>query len=422
MLTRCFELILLLNLTGLFSFVAIQLGIPIAAMSGAILAFLLLYLLVHWQHALWFARKKDVFLWIVFVFAWPALTLLYAEVRDLRANAINLYLVALMLSTAIWLSRVGITRARGLFVTAGVIVILGLLLSLIRNDYFQAVAEAADARFAYLGRAFGFFLQPNMAAQNTSFLYAILLPIVASRRSRITYLTSGVFAAAVLLTGSRGGIIIGLSLVIYVHILAEDIARRGVSRKFWGKLGAVFVIALALLSANEIAKVTSVNSHSSPSAESTLTDRIGAMASLDLVGGGLGESAAARYIALVEHWQGITQRPLLGFGVAASNNFSSTGRLTFSSHNLFVQIAFDLGLPAVALLLYLLYRLWKSARTAGAFQIYGINPAMTLLIAIVLASMFSNSILYSRVFFAVLGAMFALRYWPVPMRRTDDLV
>ncbi len=412
-MTRAFEIVLLLNLTGLFSFVAIQVGIPIAAMSAGILIFLLFYLAVNYRHAWWFLQKKSVLAWLVFAFIWPALTVVYAEVPDFRANAVNFYLIALMLSTAIWLSKVGFHGARKVVVAAAIITVVGLVLSLVRNDYFQAVAEAANARYSYLGRAFGFFLQPNMAAENLSFMYALLMPLVSSKSRTMMYVVTALFVSALLITGSRGGMIVGLSMVTYVHILSSS-AETGRFRSIRQKTAAVLVIGVALLLANQVATLVGESPSSSDTqAKSSLTDRIGGMSSLDIEGGGLGRTAALRYTALVEHGQGITERPLFGYGIASSNNFSSSGRLAHASHNQYVQVAYDMGIPALILYLVLLYQLWQLARTRTFSHAFGCNPAMILFLAVSLSGLFSNTVLMSRVYFAVLGAVLAMRYVPV---------
>lgn len=165
--------------------------------------------------------------------------------------------------------------------------------------------------------------------------------------------------------------------------------------------------------------MTSVNYYTSLSEEYSLTARIGAIQSLDLHSGGLEETAGARYVALVEHWQGIAQRPLLGLGAGASSNLSANGGLMFASHNQYLQIAFDLGLPALTLFVYLLFRLWNSAKKVDAYRIYGCNPAVVLFIAVTMACLFSNSILHSRVFFVVLGGIFALQFVPAQVNRRN---
>ena len=418
-LNRIFEIVLVLNLTGLFSFVGIGVGIPIAYMSAGILLFLLLYLTLHYRQLLWFLQKTDVVFWVLFAFAWPLATVVYAVDPGVRLHAINLYLVALMLATAIWLTRVDVHRAQRVFLAAALITVAGLALSLLRADFFQAVASAADARNAYYGRAFGFFLQPNMAAENMAFLYVLVMIAVGRQSVTMRYTATGIFLVSVLMTGSRGGMLISLALVFFVHIVAGDFRRRSALAKVGWNIGAIATVVLAVLAANQVARLTTSIAGAQATGSYNLTDRIDSIRSLDLRSNTSG-SIAARTVALVEHSRGIASRPVHGFGLGGSSHHRDIGRLTHTSHNQYLQVAYDLGLPALAFFAYLLYRNWAAARRSAARWVYGCNPAMVLLLAFALACVFSNSVLNSRVFFATLGAVLAVRYVLVPRAQAMD--
>lgn len=407
MLDRVFATVLLLNLTGLFSFVAINVGLPIAAMSAGILAFLLFYVGVNYRCAYWFFQKKVVFLWIVLIFLWPAVTTVYSINPNLRMNAINLYLVTLAIATAVWLSRAGMQRARWVFVGAFVITITGLLLSLVQNEYFQSVADAADARYSYYGRAFGFFLQPNMAAINLTFLYVLVLPYLANSRASIAYLVSAVFFTSVLLTGSRGGIVVGLAAVLYVHLSSLETRRLFTLRRVGLAIVVAAVIGMAVLVANRVSDSTSAAN--APTSQFALADRLDALQSLDLDSPTSG-SISARILVIAQHAEGIADRPILGHGIGASSHMAATGRFAYTAHNQYVQVAYDFGIPALGLFAFLLYKLWNMATGSEFRDAYGINPILAILIAAGLASIISHSILTSRVFFAALGALIAMHY------------
>lgn len=411
MLTRTFEIVLFLNLTGLFSFLAVQIGVPIAAMSAVIMAFLFVYLFVNYRYVVCLLKNRTVFFWCLFVFLWPAATLFYSEVNDVRANAVNLYLVMLLLSSAIWFSKVGFDKASSVFVVAGIVTVAGLILSLISSAYFEAVATAANARFEYHGRAFGFFLQPNVAAENLCFMFVLLLPFMATRGVSSTIAVSAVFAFAVLITGSRGGMIIAFAMLVYAHVLTNDTFTRSMGQNLGKRIAITSGLLVTIVATTQIVGVVSGDSNAQGF---SLADRVSAFTSLDFAGGGMMETALSRFGAFAEHWPGIVENPVLGQGVATSQNFAASGRFLFASHNQYLQVAFDLGLPALVFFCYLIFRLWRLSKNPVSKVLNrGINPTMLLVIAMVPAGMFSNSILNSRVFFIVLGALLACHCLPV---------
>ena len=87
--------------------------------------------------------------------------------------------------------------------------------------------------------------------------------------------------------------------------------------------------------------------------------------------------------------------PLLGHGLAASKNYYASGRLTLSSHNQYLQVGFELGLPALLLFVYLMVRLWKSGHVNIPFVSPTYNPVFMLSIALFLSCIFSNGVLNS---------------------------
>lgn len=418
MTIRLFEVVLLLNLTGLFSFVGIQVGLSIAVSTAVMLAFLGYYAFANYRSVIWYMKIREIFLWASFIFFWPLLTLLYSEFKDFRAVGVNLYLILLMLGSAIWAARVGVERVRRIFMLAGIIAGAGLILSLLKADYFQSVAEAANAKSWYLGRAFGFYLQPNMAAVNLSFIFALLLPILASSKPRHFGPTTAVFAALVFVTGSRGGILIAITLLLYAYFITHGTRQARISGQK-GKLIAVLLTVVSLWSAWQILQILGTENSQNDKPAYTVIDRLQAVGAMDWGGGGLSETAIARIIAFSEHTRGITDSPLIGFGLASSQNSVESGLLTFPSHNQFLELAYNFGIPFMVLFIYILAVLWGRCHQNLATLNAGLNPARMLAIAATLSAVFSNNMLNSRVFFSVLGVILAIKYVPLRVYRRE---
>ncbi|MBK8006876.1 MAG: hypothetical protein IPK12_24190 [Gemmatimonadetes bacterium] len=70
---RLFSLVLLLNLTGLFSFAAPLLRVKVAVVSALMLALNLAYLGYRAPRAWAMVRRPPVVAWLVVVLAWPLL-------------------------------------------------------------------------------------------------------------------------------------------------------------------------------------------------------------------------------------------------------------------------------------------------------------------------------------------------------------
>ena len=380
----------------------------------------MLYLLVNASRALWLVKKRAVLLWIAFVFLWPLLTVPYAPVFDIKAIGLNLYMVLLMIATAVWVSRCGVERAGRLLVAAALVTVFGLVLSMFASDYFAAVAEAANAHATYKNRAFGFFLQPNMAAENASFMFAVLVTPLALRSVSEVAVATLIFVVAIMVTGSRGGMIIAFAVLAYAFVFSASpttVLKKSVVTK---QIAGVVAVVLAVFFVSQIIDLVSSSGGRVAGEGFTLADRVRAVLTLDIKAGGLVETAVSRYIALQEHFAGILSSPIVGQGMAASQNLAARGSLTYASHNQYLQVAYDLGIPAMIVYLYLIIELWKNADSPVARHLTGgVQSARLLVISMALAGLFSNSILNSRVFFIALGVVIAMRYAPVQVFRRN---
>ncbi len=399
----------MLNLTGLFSFVAAGLGIPIALATASMLCVIGLYLIRNYKRALLTLRKKDFFYWSCFMILWPMATLVYSDFLDLRALAVNTYLVALAFATAIFVTKVGAQKSARVFLASACITVAGLLLSILHADFFRTVAEVADAKSDYLGRAYGFFLQPNSAANNLSFLYVVVVSISLAQHNASQQIATAVFVLSLLLTGSRSGVAVGMTLVIYVLSVQTRKSGFFAKRGFLKTVTAVTMIVAVFVAADDVSR--RLENNASSRADFGLYDRLQSIQKLDIGERGTG-SVAARLVVFFEHLEGIRSRPLFGFGLAGSSNLVEAGSLSNTAHNQYLQIAFDYGVAAPVIFALLLIRLYRFGRRFPP-EIYPFDPAAMLAVATAVACIFSTDVLNSRVFFAALGFILGLTYFSV---------
>ena len=115
--------------------------------------------------------KPEMLGWFVLLGVWPLLTTVYAPALYIREMGLQLYYLSLFLGMFIFTSVNGVRTSQKLFIIALLITIPGLVLSVIYPDLFQSLVEVTDNRIEYQGRAFGLFMQPNIAAICVLFIF-----------------------------------------------------------------------------------------------------------------------------------------------------------------------------------------------------------------------------------------------------------
>lgn len=201
MLDMLFCILLLLNLTGLFSFIAPQFRVNIAAVSLVLLFLNCLYIIVNHKIALRIFHKKLTFYWFIFLIIWPLLTIIYAPEINLRAIGIQVYFFTLLLATLVYITRNGFKSFHRIVAVAIVISFFGLILSMFKSDFFQSVSSISGKKSVYQGRAFGFFMQPNRAARNLVFLFIVWFAGLRKSNVIITSILLIGFMASVAICG-----------------------------------------------------------------------------------------------------------------------------------------------------------------------------------------------------------------------------
>jgi O-antigen ligase len=411
---RLYSAVLFLNLTGLFSFLAAALGVSIGATSAALLLANALYLGYYARHTLCLIRQRAILSWIVIIGVWPLLTALYAPAPTPRHIGLQLYYSSLLLAAGVF---VYLNKWSGIRVLAGwalATTFLGLTLSWLDPEYFATATELAQAPREYGGRAFGFFLQPNMAAANSVFLALVWMATPKSYSSRrlILYLT-GVLVI-VLSTGSRAGFLIALSvtaaLIFYRAYRQHPRSLRLDATLRAARATAVVVIGVGvtvgtLMVARE--RLTGTLLEEGAARTSALMAPNGsAQLSSDV-------SATLRLLAFRQHTSLIARRPIFGYGLGTTYYYRETGyRISIASHNAYIEAALNYGLLYLAALLWLLFLLTRHPNKHRVQSTLHSNVVTQLLIAMLLAGLASNTVLGSRVLLITLGTVLAAISFP----------
>ena len=210
-----FGCLLFVVMTQLYRPIAVVLGLTdLTLVTGAITALCLVYLMLGRTRSL--IPLHDFPLLVLAVVGLPLFSLVYAYEKDWRSLLLQFHYLLLMLAAAKFFRRRG---AGGGFVPAALAVsVMAMVISIMWPAAFQPMAAMADARYDYLGRGSGLFLQPNLMAYNLIMMMMAFYLVRRQGGNAVPLLVALVFWAALFLTGSRGGLIAGTLFLIAVPV------------------------------------------------------------------------------------------------------------------------------------------------------------------------------------------------------------
>jgi O-antigen ligase len=414
MLDKLFFISLVLSLTGLFRFLAPQLGTSIGQVSLALLVFNLFYLVSRFSYLQ--ALGQRIIPWLVLLVTWPLATLIYAPAIEARQIGLLVNGAALFAGTAAYTMSKGPLAIRRVFWVALVVTYFGVVLNMAVPGYFENVALLADARVTSLNRPGGFFMQPNSLAIGITYMFIGWLAF--ARRNTVYFEPAAVlvFLGFLLLTGSRSGIIIGL-LVAAFHFgfqwrstLFRSQRVRGFSIRLaiFGTFGFFGLVGMKLFI--EMYRPTV------EVASGGLIDRIFNMLEFRLVDENINIAQDKSVLARSEiqnlYLQLINERPILGHGFGAEAEFLEAGILFRTAHSTILTAAMEYGIffPLFALLLLLL--LFVNKNRPNLEKMLGTNAIVQFLAITSLLFVYSGGLLSDRVFLIVLGVLFVVSRAP----------
>jgi len=410
-----FSIIILLNLTGLYSFIAPLFRVNVAAVSLVLLVLNCLYITINHKVAKRIFRKKHIFGWFVFLVFWPLLATIYAPAINFRELGLQMYYFTLLLAVVIYLLRNGFESFNRIITIAIAITVAGLLLSMFKNGYFQSVASITGKRIVFQGRAFGFFMRPNILAMNSTLLFIVWFAGLRKTRILTTFFSLFGLLVLVSLTGSRGGFLMAVAVVSLVFINKSIRVKKPfkilISPKsiisFFLVFGC-FLACIPLLLSFLTAKLPKHTGYYD------VVARINAMSKMKLTEKNAeGKSTVNGRLQALKYYSTMTcERPILGHGFGARNIFRAEGVLRLSSHNQYLRIAFETGIFRLAFYLLLLLSIYVHPGRKQTERLLDTNSYAQMFMVVMLAGMVSNTVLNSRVFYCVLGCFIALLISP----------
>jgi len=418
---RIFGFVLLFNLAGLSSIVALlSSGARAGEVGALLLACNLAYLAHRWPSARRLLGEKLILAWL-FVFAWPAvntlLLMILGEIAmspaDYAKNAATALLRAtLLLSAAVYVQVAGWNSVRKIGHAAIAVTVFGFVLALLYPGLFASATDMVDAEGS-TGRAFGFFLQPNRAAPSVVVILVLILTDLRRHDLRASLGKILLVVGLAVATGSRGGILLALVVAtVWLWSLRRELG--GINWGLKGLRAAMRWVALAAVAGVLVlAALGALGSFLTSRNMTTVGDRLTSLvqlASFESVTSD--KSVAARLKAQRTYLGLIAEKPLLGHGPNAVWDYLASSDLERYSHNTFLENAFENGIPHVVVICCALFMSFRQRHRRQVESLLHSNAISQLLALIAFESMIAGGVLQIRGLIVVLGTLLAFQLSP----------
>lgn len=423
LLDRIFIFVLLLNLTGLFGFISLKLNVNVAIVSLVLLGLNCLYITVNYKLVRSIFRNKHMFYWFIFLLFWPLLATSYAPVINFRELGLQVYYFTLLLATIAYLLRNGSKSFHYIITAAFVITIAGLILSMFTVNLFQTEGSNDPLNIRYQGRAYGFFMQPNLAAMSLNLLFIAWFAGLRKTRFLTLFLSSFGLLILMSLTGSRAGFIMAVTVVSLIFINRSIRTKKPFTILISPKSVITFFLVLGCFQAS-IPFILNFLTANLPNRVDNfdVIDRIKAISQMKFSEKtSQGTSTVTRRLnALDQYTSGIWERPILGNGFGSTTFLQAKGVLGKSSHNQYLRIIFETGILRLVFYLLILTLIYMDPKRKKVERRFHTNSYSQLLAVVMLAGLISNTILDSRVLYCVLGCFIGM--FILSQRITDDSI
>lgn len=408
MIDRLFGVILVLNATGLFAFVAVQCGVTIGAVSIALLALNALYLIARVQGCRRVLRRGGVGAWLVVLVLWPLASVLYAPSLEVRAIGLQVYCFTLFFGTVVYTVTNGLGAMYWVMAVSVCVSIVGIALGMAAPGYFEAVSDLADANVLKEGRACGFLLQPNQMAVSLGMLFVGWFSLWRRKGGVLEVVTILVLMLAMLLTGSRTGILVAVIAVVFIEVPERENGKWVVGGRYLKK-AAMLGVCLAI--GVVCARVYLADVKYADGRTEDLFDRMETMLSFRLSEQGVrnDSSVQARIAAQAVFWSLFRERPLVGHGLGADVYYMERGLIDLAAHSDALTFAVRYGAvyPVALCSLICLLRVKKSCRDVERIMK---TRSVTQFVVISVLLIGFSSVRDTRTFYVVMAMFFAAVY------------
>lgn len=410
MIDRLFFIVLVLNTTGLFRFAAPLLGVSIEAVSLALLVLNVLYLIVKTKYSIPVLLGAGMAGWFIVLTLWPSITVFYAPAFQIREIGLVFYSFLLFFGTVVFTVANGLPAMHRVLTVSLGITFIGSTLSMLMPGYFEAVASLASARTEIMGRAYGFFMEPNNLAIGVALMFTGWFSLWRPKNSPFEVMAILAFLCLMLLSGSRTGMVLATVSVVCISTYS------------WSKRlrSARYVLTLSLLIVCLTVGIIGANYYVSTIGEASrrpgdLVDRVQPMLQFRFnLDGGLrdDQSLRERREAQVVYWTLIKEKPIAGYGLGTESHFLETGYILKSSHSDALTDALEYGVIYPFVLSILMLQLYRKRSRRDVERVFQSNSVFQFVFISLLLYVISGDMLEVRTFYVVWGMFFAAVYYP----------
>lgn len=409
--------VLVLSVTGLFAFIAPQVGLTIGVVTSFLLIVNTAFLILNRKVLLEVLRRSAlVRYWLVVLLLWPLVTTLYAPAIELREIGLRFYYVTLFLGAVVFVATENIAKIRVIMSASLILSFLGVLLQYVVPEYFEPVATLSGSEISREGRVSGFLMQPNQLAISLVYMYIVWF---AFSRRRIGYVFNAIamlcLVSAVLLTGSRLGAISALGLVVLI-VMADWYLER---KRYKALLRTAALLGAIIFAAVTVTAGIALLDRGGED-WTDLNDRVRTVLAFRLTTEGSlqsDESLTARRAGQAVYFDLIEESPLIGHGFGADVYYQKTGLIFLSAHSTGLAFAMECGVIYPVIFLSLIMSLGFVRTRKNIEALIGTNSIFQFLA--LTAFLFPiASINDTRVFYVALGIFVSI----ISARRSINVV
>ena len=427
-------LVVFLNFTNAYLMLSGLLSIPFTLLSYIMMSILALNVVVYRSVVLKVILERKIFIFYIIIFcAIPALGVFLSPYTMIRYIGYNVLSALLLLNVIIFIQQEGFLIFKKLVFFSFITTLAGLLVSYIAPELFRKIANLQASAMNSYGvldvvkvssaehaRAFGFYMQPNVAYTGILFhLYILTTAYFNTNFFGRLFLYISSFGA-ILLTGSRGGFV--MFFVFIMTIFISEV-KNGCRNKFNQKVSLLKYVPSYLvlgISLSFIVITLMVFGKGSDSDEGfNVVQKITSTFFPAQSGYGVSNdiSVLSRFdaqIVYLERIFGDFFGLIFGNGTGAAKYYRYFGEIPTASHNNFLEMTFAHGI-VVSLCMYGFFIfLTASKKSKQFFYAHGYNISWIITVCMFIQSFTINVLFNYRLLPILVGFWLMSLFFPKP--------
>ena len=427
-------LVVFLNFTNAYLMLSGLLSIPFTLLSYIMMSILALNVVVYRSVVLKVILERKIFIFYIIIFcAIPALGVFLSPYTMIRYIGYNVLSALLLLNVIIFIQQEGFLIFKKLVFFSFITTLAGLLVSYITPELFRKIANLQASAMNSYGvldvvkvssaehaRAFGFYMQPNVAYTGILFhLYILTTAYFNTNFFGRLFLYISSFGA-ILLTGSRGGFV--MFFVFIMTIFISEV-KNGCRNKFNQKVSLLKYVPSYLvlgISLSFIVIALMVFGKGSDADEGfNVVQKITSTFFPAQSGYGVSNdiSVLSRFdaqIVYLERIFGDFFGLIFGNGTGAAKYYRYFGEIPTASHNNFLEMTFAHGI-VVSLCMYGFFIfLTASKKSKQFFYAHGYNISWIITVCMFIQSFTINVLFNYRLLPILVGFWLMSLFFPKP--------